>query len=138
MSETTYLLKVTEEQAQHISDACELVSRLHLGQLETLRFSLGCFHLDGEDPQEIDIQLQVLSRKLGLRPNEHGNAYYGISSKEVPDKSRDLFDIHQVIRHQLAFDRQPSGGIGTQYQKPYKTHAGPLATIKKEEGKGGE
>jgi len=96
-----FLINLSEDQAQALSFASELVSRLYMGQLDSLRvFSKTYEHYD-----EIDRLLNELRLVMRIVPELNGhtntNSYWGISSPEISDRARTLFDIHQVIRHEL-------------------------------------
>lgn len=94
-----YTLTLTEDQARALSNAAELVSRLHMGQLDCLRSFL---HYPNDNHEEISRRLDDLRELMGLIPPGCGrNAFYGISSSEITNTSRTLFDIHQVIRHEI-------------------------------------
>lgn len=58
-------------------------------------------------------------------------ASYGIHSKEIPDGARIAWDIQQVIRHQLAWDRHPEGGMGVSFDKPMQSSEQPLPLIER-------
>jgi len=92
-----YTLTLTEDQARALSDAAELVSRLYMGQLDFLRvFS------KSDNYEAVYKALDDLRELMGLIPKGcTRNAFYGISSKEISNVARTLFDAHQVIRHQI-------------------------------------
>lgn len=94
-----YMLTLTEDQARAISFSSELVSRLYMGQLDCLR---DFTHYPNENLDEIYRKLDELRELMGLIPNGCSrNAYWGISSPDIKDRARTLFDVYQVIRHQL-------------------------------------
>lgn len=96
-----FVLTLSEDQAQALSFASELVSRLYMGQLDSIRV----FNRSKDNYDEIDRILKELRLAMGLIPTIEGslcpNAYWGIRSPEIKDRARTLFDIHQVIRHHL-------------------------------------
>lgn len=94
-----YVLTLSEDQARCLSFASELVSRLDMGQLDCLR---DFTRYPNDNLDEIYRKLDELRELMGLIPSGCGrNAYWGISSPEIKDRARTLFDIYQVIRHQL-------------------------------------
>lgn len=118
-----YVLELSERQAQVLSQAAELYARLGTGQFDKLdRFFW-------KDLQQARPYLDVLSTIKNGSPN----AGPGIRSPEVDDDYRVLYDLHQVLRHRLSWDRdpQPQGMLrGVAYDEPYKTSKGePLACI---------
>lgn len=115
--EQEYLLKLTKRQVQILSQACDNYSRLICGQnrefqeLMEAAWEKRCKEATGkamddewdggwdvmrQDAEEICSQIK--KRFWGLP----FNALYGIRYDETADI---LFDLHQVLRHQLWLDR---------------------------------
>lgn len=122
-SRRRYVLELSERQAQVLSQAAELYARLGTGQFDKLdRFFWK--YLEQARPH-----LDVLS----MIKNGSPNAGPGIRSPEVDDDYRVLYDLHQVLRHRLSWDRdpQPQGVLrGVSYDEPSKTSKKePLARI---------
>lgn len=118
-----YVLELSERQAQVLSQAAELYARLGTGQFDKMdRFFW-------KDLQQARPHLDVLS----MIKNGSPNSGPGIRSPEVNDDYRVLYDLHQVLRHRLSWDRdpQPQGVLrGVSYDEPSKTSKGePLARI---------
>ncbi|MHB1949680.1 MAG: hypothetical protein ACYCQI_16400, partial [Gammaproteobacteria bacterium] len=57
------------------------------------------------------------------------NGNLGIGN--VSDSSKIAYDIHQVIRYQLAWDKEPCGDVGVSFDPPMKWGSQPLAKIEK-------
>lgn len=138
----TYTLTLSKEQAQVLSQACEVLARLGIGQfrdaLEWLPVTE--FRPDGwhEDMETIGM---LLSKHMkhnvdGYRSN------LGIHHKDVSEQARIAWDLYQVIRYRTAWDRAIEQGIvkpGEQrkwpemmqvhYDTPSKTSTEPLATM---------
>lgn len=110
-----YQLTLTEKQARIVRDACELYERLHAGQWFALEPYLklkpdhyfwqveNCFHYFIEPYLELD--------KMNFE--------------------RNAGDIKQVLRHRLAWDRNPEGGDDYKFRKPYIEGTEPPAQIKR-------
>ena len=62
---------------------------------------------------------------MDLKENSH--SFYGINS--VNNIYKVAFDMHQVFRRYLAFERNPSGGIGVNFRPVLKTGNLPLVSI---------
>ena len=133
-----YQLKVSEEQAQVITDALELYARVGMGQLDHI----------GEHP---DLQMRILKREeisfdtirsilemvkqtvFDLPPN----VYHSLGCPEISDKNRVAYDLVQVIRHRLFWDRAETRAksddgvvVGVVYDNtPMHFAKEPLATI---------
>lgn len=119
-----YHLEVTKGQARIISQACELLARLHTGQLGELRL-LNWPDMETRDVRETEGLCMLLKEHLfpGL---EHPHSYHGINSQEIPDEARVAYDLHQVIRRFLAGPK-PEGGF------PYVIYDEPRRTSETEE-----
>ena len=88
-----YRIEVTEKQAEVISRACEFWARIRMGQFNDLYMS--CF-LDRPRTEQIDYAIRALETAIPR-------------SNKRDEWVELLFDIHQVIRHRLAWDRDPAG-----------------------------
>jgi len=126
-------LTITDKQAFHIMMALNLYSRINLGQLETIQEAIG-----PNRPEKYKIpwvgtyikQIEEL-KKLNfpeLQPNES----YGISQKEAPEVCREMIDIHDTIRHFLAWKENPEGGYTVNFNKPKNYSKDDLPLIEEE------
>ena len=99
-------LKLTEEQAQIVSKACEFFARIRMGQY--MEIVHNCLDVKQEHYSE---KREALSRVLlHAREFTHPDLErtfghsYGMGKYEDADRA---FDVHQVIRHALGDDREP-------------------------------
>lgn len=110
-----YQVELSEEQVELISKACEMVARIHMGQLDMVADVV-----TARTPTERFIELK--DRLLEIEPlitGMHKHAYYGIRSDQIEDKARQAFDLYQTFRHRMAWDRTPEGGMFTQFDEPF-------------------
>lgn len=121
-----YQLTVSGEQADLINRALEFYERVGgLGQFE-VAVEPWLFRCDAN---KLEAARRALDQvKLHLTGFGYG-ASYGIYSPEVPDEHRVAYDLQQVIRYRLAWDRTPEGGLGVWFSEPYQTSQVPLAKI---------
>ena len=79
--------------------ACELYSRLAIGQGWVVAGYLGC-------PEHVADEILAFDRRYReiFFPELRGDAYYGINSQLVHDNARVAWDVLQVVRQHLAFD----------------------------------
>lgn len=98
---TKYQITCNEDQLRQISNACELVSRLHMHQFDAIASML--WPNDLNRSSEFRDRLDDLKEFFGLFRNQ----YHGIYSKETSDVARTLWDVHQVLRHRLSYDAHP-------------------------------
>lgn len=104
--EQYYNLTISETQAHTICAACELLSRIHMGQLDHITNIL--VHLEMDRFCELRDELRRLEPlATGLPPN----SYHGIHSQETPEEARIAWDINQVLRHRVSHDRADREGV---------------------------
>lgn len=116
-----YTIEVNEEQAKVISLALDIFSRMEAGQLEWI-FSMIPWKYY-EKLESVEPMLKEL--QLLLTGMQRGNLGIG----NVSNSARIAFDLHQVIRHRLAWDKYPQGRMGVDFDPPRKWSNQPLAKI---------
>jgi len=124
-SEPTLQLTLPASTAHIVVDALDLYSRVGLGQLDEIS-SLARFGLltnaAGETPSEdaldeADAYLKQTKRALfGFE----SNASHGIFSSKVNERFRTAWAVLKAIRHRLAWDRTPAGGIQVSFDEPMR------------------
>lgn len=106
-----YSLEVTEEHLQVLINALDLYTRVGIGQFEEVaRVYMGL----GNSNRQLEYYLTAAKVSVG-HPK---NGSFGIHNPNVRDEFRQAFDIKQVIRHRLAWDRSPQGGSGIDFFEP--------------------
>lgn len=121
-----YKITVTESQAHIIIEALDLYSRIGIGQFDEMVRHAPVFRY--ADPYRNELEPVPLENirnfrdaighmgasYIGLPPN----ASFGIHHPKVDDSARVAVDILQVIRHRLAWDRNPKGSMGVAFDVP--------------------
>lgn len=129
-----YILTINKEQAYVIREALEIYSRLKHGQIHELRNLFGDRWCAPDSPFNWSTEPLLDSLKAVIFPELPNTAYHGVGSKIYPD-STIAWDIMQVIRHKLAWDRLKAEGRdqpeywGVHYNEPMKFGSEPLAQI---------
>lgn len=137
---TTYTLHVTAAQAQTISRACEVLARLGIGQvIEGLR---ELPQAEGIDWTDFHDDCQAVSTLMSKYMPHRINGYSSNLGIYNADKDARLaWDLHQVLRHRLAWDRAKTEGwtdgttrnwnemMGVHYDEPLKVCEEPLAKM---------
>jgi len=142
MSQKTYTLTLTEEQAGVLSTACEVLARLGIGQFrDALR------HLPLSEPAPDGWHEDLAEIGRILQKHTISNVDGCVSSLSMRGEAtsataKTAWDMHHVIRHRLAWDwakaqgltdgirRNWGGGmLGVQYDEPFKAGTQPLATM---------
>jgi hypothetical protein len=91
----TYTLTLTERQAHVVSQACEVFARIQIGQLiEAVRL-LPAFKADRDG--------EILKRAASHLARDVERAVTTSMHAAEPE-ARIAWDVHQVVRHQLAWD----------------------------------
>lgn len=131
MTENRIVLEMNGTQAAVLLEGLDLLSRLGTGQFDAIdRVSFLMMKGENRDIKEKTIeQLQkVYFPDLDIRSS------YGIRSEKTEEASKIAYDIIQVLRHTLAWERNPEGGIGVDFREPWQASEQPLCTceIKKE------
>lgn len=142
----TYTLTMTDTQARVIAQATEVFARLGIGQFRDALEHLpkreyvpeGWFH-------DMDIIGKMMSKHM-IDGVDGYSSNLGIHSKDVSEESRVAWDMHQVVRHRLSWDRAVEEGViksinsprkwpemmQVSYDEPMKASEHPLAVMKKE------
>lgn len=126
MSEPAYELSpLTAEQARVLAAALELYARIGMGQiehlLEEIRFSGLVTRPDGAPVPAKDIEraealvYQVKQVLTQFAPNTSK----GIAGPATPRVAQIAYEMYKAIRHRLAWDRNPQGGLGVDFDDPH-------------------
>jgi hypothetical protein len=125
-----YNITVDEHQARILVAALDLYTRIGIGQFTEI---VRVYNYEWKTPVPVVDRLvdamNAAKQVIGFGPG----ASYGIHSPDVHDVFRRAYDIQCVIRHRLAFDRTPEGGLGVDFDTPRQIGELPLPTIKEEE-----
>lgn len=115
---------LSPKQAQVVTDALELVMRIGMGQLEYLMEFIRFGGMLGPNGTPLDLDLLDKGDKImeQLKPLLTGfpmNASKGIGNAKLPPATPIAYEIFKVVRHTLAWDRNPEGGMGVHFDDPY-------------------
>jgi hypothetical protein len=123
-----YTIQVTASQVETISLACEILARLGICQIDDALDELPMI-----DPVDWS-EWHALKDELRANIRKHCDANLGI--RKGRDRHKSAWDIYQVLRHRLAWDRLKDEGkdkpdfYGVSYSEPFKASEEPLAEIK--------
>lgn len=121
-------LTLSERQAAVVQAALDLYARVHMGQFDAV---LSPFRgVDGVKYQEARSALAAARQQV--YPGLAAGSYYSIRDGRIAESARVAWDVQQVLRHAVAWAKQPGGGFGVQFDAPWKSADEPLATVKVE------
>lgn len=130
-----YTVTLTGHQLSLISNACDAISRAGIGQF---RDSLNHIPTKEVCPNGFHEALDDIGKILApfmLYEVDGWRSSLGIMMSEVKPRYRELFDIHQVIRHQLSWDRvegvDGASTLGVSFDNPFQAADLPLINISK-------
>lgn len=145
MSEA-YTLTVTESQAEIISKACELLARTMAGQWQE------SYRLLPRDPmanwsvvREVELEIRKLMPRVLRNGIDGVKSSLGVGHTGLNPEHNTAWDLHQVIRHRLAWEHAVKMGyvpsidaerdwvtmIGVVFDPPMHCGLEPLAQIQK-------
>lgn len=133
MRNRTYTLKNLEVgHLDVIRRALDFYGRVGLGQFREVLRVPNPRTFDVTAHQQAEVLLDVV-RRLTMSDLTEGNSYHGIRSEKISDDFRVAYDVQQVIRHRLAWDRNPKGDFMVDFDEPYRTSESvPLVRISEE------
>ena len=119
-----YALTVTKEQATVIEQACKLLARCSMGQLDHILWGVHRLaDVNGVSYADARVYLEAAGRALV-------GTGTGIANCDAQGKR--AWDLYQVIRQRLAVDALKPGeapGPFVRYNEPMNTAGEPMATI---------
>jgi hypothetical protein len=130
-----YNLKMSKEQASVMRNALEIYSRLRAGQINIAlkdTFPEKFYSQDYPDFNHETLEFMYEYIRAMVFPELSYNASYGVGHDVTGDIA---WDLQQVIRHKLAWDRLKEEGktqpdhYGVQYNEPMKFGTERLAEI---------
>lgn len=140
-SEPAYeLANLSEVQARTLVDALDFFSRIQIGQFEEVLSMARMGSIPHRDEvnlsariAEIEEAEPLLREVKRLLTGHSPNASFGILSDKTPESAKVAYEIQRAIRHRLAWDRQPEGGIGVDFDDPdsLRSTGQPLAVLKR-------
>ncbi|TXH55019.1 MAG: hypothetical protein E6Q97_09720 [Desulfurellales bacterium] len=134
-TEPQYEIRMNRQQVAVVRQALEMYSRLLAGQIDTVMHD-AFIDRYGSETWNYDSQKRICGElKAAVFPELRANAFYGVGSRVYPQHNT-AWDIMQVLRHRLAWDRHAEeGGQGDTnvvcFDRPICFGEEPLPTIRK-------
>lgn len=131
LEKTKYQLTISEKQTRVIMYALDLFSRIGIGQLEEILRHPQYANVIFNNNATYKVCKELLDEIKRYLTNFPPHASYGIGHPEVHGDCTISYDLVQVIRHRLAWDNNPEGGIQVDFGKPMRfSNEEELAKIK--------
>ena len=142
----TYTLTITEKQARALMDACELLSRIQGGQIrEAFDYLPLKKDIDWSVYHEIQDELTRRMPEILEDGIDGWSSSFGVGHPELPESHDIAWDLYQVIRHKLSWERAVDDGViesensprkwtemmGVNYDPPMKWSNEPLAKMER-------
>ena len=106
----------TESELRAVSGSCETLARVHMAQ----------WHIPFETLPQGDREAY---HDLMERLRHYGRGGSSLTDRAISDAARIAYDVHQVIRRELAYRRHPRGGWTIDFDPPIKTAPHPLPRL---------
>jgi hypothetical protein len=139
---TTYTLTLNEQQAQTIATACEVLARLGIGQFRDALEKLPTKEYMPHGWQDDMHAIGLILKKHMIGNVDGWHSSLGIHHNKVREEAKEAWDLYQVIRNRLSWDRAKAEGVtdgttrnwsggmmGVNYDEPFKTSLQPLARM---------
>ncbi len=122
MGDRRYQLKgLTEAHMQSLLQALDFMNRMGMGQFREL-FDLVDSEFKANKTERDEAEKLLFRARSIMMPGLNGpNNYHSIRSPTIKDTYRVLYDMQQVIRHRLAWDRKPKGDFTVDFDEPWRT-----------------
>lgn len=98
-----------------INQALDLYSRILCGQYDRLMD----FYMENYSKEEVKSLLLSLRKICIPKLNTNLSGSLGIWNLNTPLKAIKSYDIYQILRYQIAYHENPSGGITVNFNPPY-------------------
>lgn len=117
------VLEIDRKTADNVQRALEFYARMVAGQFEEL-LSLARFELlrdaqgqltPVQDIEDCEPLVRALKHQLLKLP---ANAHLGVFSPHLHPSAKAAWTVSSAIRHRLAWDRTPQGGLGVAHDEP--------------------
>jgi hypothetical protein len=118
---TEYNLKITKKQAEVISAACDVYSRLMMGQINEafdilpLKKNVSYGRL-----WEIKETVRDMLPDVLVHGIDGNNSSLGVGSPDLNSNANIAVDIHQVIRHKISWENAVEEGLVESENSPRK------------------
>lgn len=120
-------LEMNKEQAEVVRKACEFYMRINLGQFKEVVEPF--LFKDEITPNDLNECRNLLDRVKKILTGMEPGAFYSVNGDKTPENAKTAYDIYSVIRHFLAWKRQPEGGFGVDFYEPLRCGKNPLPKI---------
>jgi hypothetical protein len=125
----TITIKTTPEAARIVGNVLDFYARIGLGQFNVISELARFGQLVGEEGRkpslpEVERAEEYLTAAKYALTGFPSNASHGIYSPHVPLVFKQAYHASKAIRHRLAWDSTPEGGLGVHFDEPLRGEEG--------------
>jgi hypothetical protein len=129
----TYTVTLTEQHLRVLLRALDFFQRIGKGQFKEL-FRLCVYFRRNWNALDPSVEDQLNALRVVLMPElKDPKEYHSIRSPEIEEDFRTAYDMQQVVRWRLAWDKYPEGGWTVDFDTPSQTGAVDLIDVRKKE-----
>jgi hypothetical protein len=125
-------IKLDRQEAEALIEAAALHAAVAMGQLGEIAM-LWRLRRDPTAVRQAGASLKAAWRAIGGRP---GLEYFRIEDARVPQAAKAAWDVYKLMRHRLAWEDQPEGGVAPCFKPPVATSSSPLPQLSGDAGCG--
>lgn len=132
-----YVIVCDEDHIYDMMKALDSFSRLGAGQLDIVLDDI-CMNFYYEINKRSDNQVsynQCIAVLKNIIYGLQSNSNYPIGSPKLNDTFKNCWDMYQVLRNRISWDKNPKGGYSLIFDPPLKTSKKTLIKITKVEKK---
>ena len=119
MSETKYILTLTEDQEAVVEKACEFYARVLNGQFDEIAFETLMRRISEDNYCNLREQMEqhLLRARECAFPElgRYAGHHHGVGRDETSDRA---WNIYQVLRHTRSWHKEPKGGYSVDFDPP--------------------
>lgn len=132
--EDTVTITLSKTQADSIMAACELYSRVHMGQFDWIMHQFMTrgdteFWRDSSQQEEVHRLMYAAREIIFPELGASSSRDYGIVGIHVPESAKISWDLYQSLRYALIQANRSATDTDIIYSRPFQTSVQPLPSV---------
>ena len=112
-------MSMSIEQGKILINALNLLSRISIGQIREID-TFFRFRKPMEFKNQQEVEILVGQLKKAIFPELPDDGFISIAGKNASEEAQVAWEMLQSIRHTIAWDENPKGGMTVEYDIPMK------------------